>query len=130
MIYSQIENYSLGTGDMQNVMDSLQPHVSLTERVQKLCKMYCILINQSPERLFCRPGQTLHEDTILLARHWKSSLMLLTAKFLWLLKGSLVFLFQYLKLLLETPLWEGESIIRKGFHREIVRGSNSWALMW
>lgn len=64
MIYSQIEDYSLGTGDMQDVMDNLQPHISLAERkVQKLCEAYSISINQSPERLFCKPRQKLHVRT-------------------------------------------------------------------
>lgn len=64
MIYSQIEDSSLGTGDTQDVMDNLQPHVALAERkVQELCEASSISINWSPERLFCKPRQKLHVRT-------------------------------------------------------------------
>lgn len=37
MTYSEIESYSLGMGDMHNVTNSLQPHISFTETEFKSC---------------------------------------------------------------------------------------------
>lgn len=97
-------------------------HIFYRNGVQKLHKMCCILINQSPEKLLCKPRQKLHEHTLLLAKHWKSSLILLTAKILWLLKSHYFSFYSIqLELLLETPMGRGEHQQKRSSQRNSER---------
>lgn len=120
MTYSQIEDYSLSLRDIQDVMDSLQPHISHTEiKVQKLSELCSILISYSPEKLFCKRGRNCTWQDLLPVKPLTVQLVLLTAK-LRLLRSQYIPLlsvsYQYCcwKLL----HWEGRTLAS---HKEVRR---------